>query len=233
MRFLFLGDSWTHGTESGKYTEYSKYRFSSLLSRRCNAEEVNLSIEGGSNHSIARIFMEQDLSQFDRVFVQFTYPLRTEFFDKGGNIAKLKIKKVKDTYIENGEEVQPYVQKQLVNPDISPKWERVLFGMIGRIKSISGIMCDDVDWWDAYYEDIYQDEFGKSDEKLFFYLIKNKLKLLNIPHVMTSIDPKCELPIDLQLNQMKYPRANGRISPGGHPSRLGHILICNDILKLL
>ena len=93
---------------------------------------------------------------------------------------------------------------------------------------ITGNLLNGKEWWVHYYEEIYQDEYGLTEEMLFFNLIKNKLKRLKKDHLILSINPKCTLPIDLQLNLPKYPRAKGN-----HPNEIGHSMIASDIMKLL
>ena len=229
MKILFLGDSWTNGCE---LKDNEKYRFSTILGKKLNAEVVNISADGRSNHAIARTFLEQDLSQYDRVFVQLTNISRTEWYDSEGKSKKVKFhEKVK--FLEKEFPFSNGLKRQQnkVNHVLDASWDRILVDQERFM--ITGNIFEGKEWWIRYYEEIYNDEFGKSEEKMIFYLIKNRLTHLNIPHLIFSINCQCELPIDLQLNQMKYPRSNGRIAPGGHPNKIGHIMISNDILKLL
>ncbi len=229
MKILFLGDSWTNGCE---LKDNEKYRFSTILGKKLNAEVVNISADGRSNHAIARTFLEQDLSQYDRVFVQLTNISRTEWYDSEGKSKKVKFhEKVK--FLEKEFPFSNGLKRQQnkVNHVLDASWDRILVDQERFMTT--GNIFEGKEWWIRYYEEIYNDEFGKSEEKMIFYLIKNRLTHLNIPHLIFSINCQCELPIDLQLNQMKYPRSNGRIAPGGHPNKIGHIMISNDILKLL
>ena len=56
MKLLFLGCSWTWGDE---LQNREKERYSSIIGQRLNADVVNLSTPGYSNHAIARIFFLQ------------------------------------------------------------------------------------------------------------------------------------------------------------------------------
>ena len=234
MKILFLGDSWTNGCE---LKDNEKYRFSTILGKKLNAEVVNISADGRSNHAIARTFLEQDLSQYDRVFVQLTNISRTEWYDSEGKSKKVKfLEKIKFLERKNKEKQISHKygfkkQYEKFNNVWDASWDRILVDQERYMTT--GNIFEGKEWWIRYYEEIYNDEFGKSEEKMIFYLIKNRLTHLNIPHLIFSINCQCELPIDLQLNQMKYPRSNGRIAPGGHPNKIGHITISNDILKLL
>tara|TARA_Y100001973_G_C5200460_1_gene337234 strand:+ start:2110 stop:2778 length:669 start_codon:yes stop_codon:yes gene_type:complete len=222
MRLLFLGCSWTNGCE---LDDNEKYRFSTIIGKRLNAEVVNLSADGRSNHAIARIFLEQDLSQYDRVFVQLTQVSRTEWYDSEGKSKKVKfLEKIK--FLEKESPRGLRRQQHKFNQVWEPVWDRILVDKERFM--ITGNIFEGKEWWIRYYEEIYNDEFGESEEKMIFYLIKNRLTHLNIPHLIFSINSKCKLPVDLQLNQMKYPRAKGN-----HPNKIGHIMIASDILKLL
>ena len=72
MKLLFLGCSWTWGDE---LQNREKERYSSIIGKRLNADVVNLGENGFSNHAIARIFLDQNLDQYDYVFVQLTLSL--------------------------------------------------------------------------------------------------------------------------------------------------------------
>ena len=58
MKLLFLGCSYTAGCE---LRDREKYRFSTIVGQKLNAEVVNLAMDGYSNHAIARKFLEQDI----------------------------------------------------------------------------------------------------------------------------------------------------------------------------
>ena len=226
MRLLFLGCSWTWGCEiaSGKsmLETIIKKRYSSIIGRKLDAEVVNLADNGFSNHAIARIFLEQDLESFDKIFVQLTYPSRTEWYDPTGMFNKVKLfEKIKKFPHKKEKWLERFERKK--EPRL---WDRILIGKERFLTT--GKVLEGKEWWIHYFEEIYHDEYGLTEEMLIFNLIKNKLKRLNKDHLIFSIDPKCKLPIDLQLNLSKYPRAKGN-----HPNAVGHFMIASDIMKLL
>ena len=92
----------------------------------------------------------------------------------------------------------------------------------------TGNILEGKEWWEHYYEEIYTDEYGNVEERLIYNLIKNKLVRMNKKHVISTINPDCTLPIDINLKKGKYPRAKGN-----HPNALGHIMIASHIMRLL
>ena len=229
MRLLFLGCSWTYGAEiaEGKkmLEKIKEKRYSSIIGKRLDAEVVNLAENGFSNHAIARIFLEQDIESFDKIFVQLTYPSRTEWYDPTGMFNKAKIlAKMKELSYKSEkwfEKQKRHLEKKEVG-----EWDKILVDKERYLTT--GHLLEGKEWWIHYYEEIYNDKYGLTEEMLFFNLIKNKLKRLNKDHLIFSINPKCKLPIDLQLNLSKYPRAKGN-----HPNQMGHLMIASDIMKLL
>ena len=229
MRLLFLGCSWTYGAEiaEGKSMreKIKEKRYSSIIGKRLDAEVVNLAENGFSNHAIARIFLEQDIESFDKIFAQLTLPSRTEWYDSTGNFNKAKIKAKMITNMNLGKK---WYRKQFQNlgKKIGGEWDRILVDKERYLTT--GHLLEGKEWWKHYYEEIYQDQYGLTEEMLIFNLIKNKLKRLKKDHLILSINPKCTLPIDLQLNLPKYPRKKGN-----HPNEIGHSMIASDIIKLL
>ena len=222
MRLLFLGCSWTAGAELKKS---EKSRFSTIIGNQLDAEVVNMSFNGSSNHMIARFFLSQDLESFDKIIAQLTLPSRTEWYDPTGNFNKAKIKAKMNANLNWG---KLWYRKQLRNlgKKIGGEWDRILVDKERYL--VTGNLLDGKEWWKHYYEEIYQDQYGLTEEMLIFNLIKNKLKRLKKDHLILSINPKCTLPIDLQLNLPKYPRKKGN-----HPNEIGHSMIASDIIKLL
>jgi len=222
MRLLFLGCSWTAGNE---LKNRKKSRFSTIIGKRLNAEVINLAENGLSNHAIARIFLEQDLESFDKIFVQLTHPSRTEWYDPTGEFNKVRIReKIKERFSDR----KKWYDSQLVNlaKNIGGEWDRILVDKKRFL--ITGKVFEGKEWWIWYYEQIYTDQYGMSEEMLIYNLIKNKLKRLKKDHLILTINPKCKMSIDLQLNNPKYPRA-----VGNHPNEIGHSMIAPDIMKLL
>ena len=214
MRLLTLGDSWTFGDE---LEDRPNQRFSTLLSHRLNAEVDNPSVCGLSNHAIARIFLETDISVYDLVIIQMSQISRTEWYDKKGTTTRYKRNLQKKLYPN---------RKYRKEPEIRSEWDGIMTTQ--DIYMSTGHIIDGKEWWMRYYEELYHDKYGESDEMIFFHLIKNKLTRMSIPHIMMTINKKTKMPFDLQLNKSKYPRAKGN-----HPNKIGHIMIARDIMNLL
>ena len=222
MKLLFLGCSWTWGDE---LENREKQRYSSIIGKRLNADVVNLAENGLSNHAIARIFLDQNLEQYDYVFVQLTHPSRAEFFDKDGITADIKNIRLKQKLAKMYDQEKAklrYKQNMFKNK----MWQRVMPNVKRFMET--GHKLDGREWWEMYYEEIYHDKFGDSEELLIYLLIRNRLTILNKKHFISSINPKCKVPVDLLLNNLRYPRAQGN-----HPTNMGHLMIASDIMKLL
>ena len=222
MKLLFLGCSWTWGDE---LQNREKDRYSSIIGKRLNADVVNLAENGFSNHAIARIFLDQNLDQYDYVFVQLTHPSRAEFFDKDGITADIKNKRLKEKLAKIYEQEKAKL-KYKQNIFKNKMWQRIMPNVKRFMET--GYKLDGKEWWELYYEEIYHDKFGDSEELLIYSLIRNRLTILNKKHFISSINPKCKVPVDLLLNNPKYPRARGN-----HPTNMGHLMIASDIIKLL
>ncbi len=222
MKLLFLGCSWTWGDE---LRNREKERYSSIIGKRLNADVVNLGECGFSNHAIARIFLDQNLDQYDYVFVQLTTPSRAEFFDKDGITADIKNKRLREKLakIYDQEKAKLRFRQNMFK---NKMWQRIMPNVKRFMET--GHKLDGKEWWELYYEEIYHDKFGDSEELLIYYLIRNRLTILNKKHVISSINPKCKVPVDLLLYNSKYPLAQGN-----HPTNMGHLMIASDIIKLL
>jgi hypothetical protein len=246
MKLLFLGCSYTAGCE---LRDREKYRFSTLVGKKLNAEVVNLARDGNSNHAIARKFLEQDLDQYDMVFVQMTRKSRTEWHDEEGKSLKAKIlaKMNIETFDEYWNSKTPdsrakieyyeiekakffaRAERELKNIKFASeedKWDRILTSKL-RFMATDNLV-DGKEWWERYYDEIYSDKYGESDEFLFYWLMKNKLIEKGIRNLFFTIEPKTDLPFDLRVDHPKYPRE--RFS---HPNKIGHIMIARDIMRLL
>ena len=229
MRLLFLGCSWTYGCELADGQDMKKIieqkRFSTIIGKKLNAEVINLADNGMSNHGIARIFLKQDLSKYDIIFVQMTLPERTEWYDSTGMFHKAKIlAKIKEC--PNRTEVLLKKLEKRLSIAKNGEWDKILPNL--KRFMTTGNILEGKEWWEHYYEEIYTDEYGNVEERLIYNLIKNKLVRMNKKHVISTINPDCTLPIDINLKKGKYPRAKGN-----HPNALGHIMIASHIMRLL
>ena len=144
MRLLTLGDSWTFGDE---LEDRPNQRFSTLLSRRMNAEVDNPSVCGLSNHAIARIFLETDISAYDLVIIQMSQISRTEWYDKKGTTTRYKRNLQKKLY--------PNRRYRQI-PKIQSEWDGIMTTQ--DIYMSTGHIIDGKEWWMRYYEELYHDK---------------------------------------------------------------------------
>ena len=230
MKLFFVGDSWTWGDgirkPHEKKGEWEKKRFSDIIGRKIGAEVVNKSICGLSNHAITRILLEQDLEQYDYIFIQFTYPARTEFFDVTGIPYNARKKTTLEYFKKNKPTKYEKFKKKLDNEVFTSRWQNILPHFFRWMEA--GFILDGREFYEQWYEEIYHDEMGRVDEMLLYNLVKTKLTLLNKKHVITTIFPKSSLPVDINLSKSKYP-----LDKTNHPTHMGHIMIARDIMRLL
>lgn len=231
MKLFFVGDSWTWGDGLAKENEkpikvIPEKRFSTIIGRQLGAEVINKSWCGLSNHAITRILLEQDLEQYDYIFVQFTYPARTEFFDVTGIPHNARKKTTLEQFKKNIPTKYEKFKKKLDNEVFTSRWQNILPYFFRWMEA--GFLLDGREFYEQWYEEIYHDEMGRVDEMLLYNLVKTKLTILNKKHVITTIFPKSTLPFDLNLNKSKYP-----LDKTNHPTHMGHIMIARDIMKLL
>jgi len=78
MKIYFDGCSRTWG---GELENREQERFSSLICKKLDAEEYNISRGGASNERIVRqLLVENDITDYDLAIIQMTFPSRTEYF---------------------------------------------------------------------------------------------------------------------------------------------------------
>lgn len=83
-------------------------------------------------------------------------------------------------------------------------------------------------FWDYFYKHIYNDQYGKTMEKVHYETVRNACKLHNVPCLITTTDPKQDhIQYDFYLK-------NGNVKMyGGHPSAAGYKRIATDLVALL
>ena len=205
MKIYFDGCSFTYGSE---LKDRLKSRYSRLLCDHFDAEEYNIAKGGGSNRRIARNLLEHDLSQYDMVVLQMTKRQRTEYYSHK-HWQRVSWAKV----VRNG------IMSRKNNTS-SKHW--------GRAERDDGNYeryVKDRDFWETYYRDIYNDEYGKSDEKIYYNLFKGLLR--NKPHVILSIEKKPSVPVDIMIDK-NIPRVTSKYD--SHPNAEGHKLISKKII---
>ena len=106
------------------------------------------------------------------------------------------------------------------------EWKRVGLNKVLR-KNVEN-------FWMTYYKDIYTEEYGITDEKIYYNLFRSMLK--DKPHVILSIEDKPSVPVDFHIGK-NIPRVDvvraGHSRDHRHPNEEGHQLICKGICENL
>ena len=146
MRIYFDGCSWTKGEE---LVHPEQERFSKLICDELGAEEINLSIKGGSNDRIVRnLLVENNIEDYDLAVIQMNFPVRTEFFNKH------------------------WVR---VNPKNNfVKW---LHGENGDIRRLGEKFKYHADFWKYWYTDVSNQKYFETQEKIHYHTIRNSCKI--------------------------------------------------------
>jgi len=114
----------------------------------------------------------------------------------------------------------------LVNNAIVRKYE-------GQKKFITE---DHVPFWKEYYEQIYNDRFGRAQERIIHTSIKDHCKVKGVPLILMTNDESSRLSFDYCMSWKKLPKDMLIMDshlPGGHPNEKGHVLICKHILDIV
>jgi len=213
MKFYFDGDSFTYGggLTSKCGIDPTQVRWSKLISDHFGAEEINVSMRGGSNDKILRqLFVENIdiVKECDFIFIQLTYPFRNEFWSK---------------------KYHKWVRYNLIT-DFKKS------GEMNKFEKHFGSKFND---WIAYYEDkIYTHKYGKTRELVAYNAIVSHLKLLGKPFFMLGLShyrynttqwSRHEPPIDYDLHFAD--ETFERIPNDDHPSVVGHRQISEKIIN--
>jgi len=212
MKIYFDGSSWCWGAV---LEDTFQSRFSKIICNKLGAEQYNISKCGASNSRMVRQLLvnHKDLSEFDLVVIQMTYPQRMEYYDgdkkkfvdcrNWSQTAKLSTKQLREV---------TWLKKQrkllLTNADLDPK---------------------DKAWLD-YYRYIYEDEYADAYEDIHVTTIRNYCKVKNIPLILatTKDKKKSKLLYDVYGDLPKK-----CCFSCGHPNEEGHAIIAQQILELI
>jgi|TARA_Y100000033_G_scaffold46324_1_gene50670 hypothetical protein len=176
MKIFFNGCSWTYGKE---LEDRENSRFSSLLGKTFDAEVVNVSKPGSSNHRLLRSTYEYcDPSTYDVAVLQFTFPARTEYYSDDSHTPSREGKFMKIT------------PTCLVN---------------SRTKNSAAHQ----DYRNRYYETAYSEELGHTTEYMVFQALQDYFFRYNVPVITLTLNRDSVLPYDLLLNTADVPRAEG------------------------
>lgn len=210
MKIYFDGGSWTWGAE---LKDPYQSRYSKIVSDKLGAEEYNISKPGASNARMVRRLLvdHKDLSEFDLVVVQMTYPQRMEYYDKDmkkflqnrnwSKTAKLSINQLREVRWCKDQ------RKLLLNNTVLDNKDKA---------------------WLDYYRYIYEDEYGDTYDDMYATAIRSYCKAKSVPLILSTIKKKknCKLTYDVYCGDV--PRAKG-----GHPNEEGHAMNAQQILELI
>ena len=85
-----------------------------------------------------------------------------------------------------------------------------------------------IEFWTQYYKDIYNETYGSTYEHIFAITIRNHCKINNVPLILMSQNRYTKVKFDIHLQDKKYPQTGN-----GHPTKEGHQIIADDILRLI
>ena len=181
MKIYFDGGSWTWGAE---LKDPYQSRYSKIVSDKLGAEEYNISKPGASNARMVRRLLvdHKDLSEFDLVVVQMTYPQRMEYYDKDmkkflqnrnwSKTAKLSINQLREVRWCKDQ------RKLLLNNTVLDNKDKA---------------------WLDYYRYIYEDEYGDTYDDMYATAIRSYCKAKSVPLILSTIKKKknCKLTYDV------------------------------------
>ena len=217
MKIYFDGCSWTWGSELENENEE---RYSKLICDHLGAEETNLSMCGGSNDRIVRnLLVENDIEKYDAAFIQMTIPLRTEYLKvsrwEEDKWTRVSIRKRFENWLHEDSETligdKEYYDTALSKFDSERK----------------KLVADDITkFWRYYYTRVANIKYFQTKEKIHLETIRNTCKAKGVPLVLSTINTYSNLDFDYVMKVKKVTSA-----PKGHPNKLGHKIIANDLLK--
>tara|TARA_B100000902_G_scaffold156980_1_gene153226 strand:- start:856 stop:1491 length:636 start_codon:yes stop_codon:yes gene_type:complete len=210
MKIYFDGGSTTGCRYLGE--DYLDKRWSKLLCDKLGAEEYNYAISGGSNHRVLRnISSTYYNKKYDLAVIGLVFWSRTEYYNSDKN----KFDKVKCPLIEN---------KKHIN-----LWHKLANLPENELEDTKSLIKEkNTRFWDMYYRNIYDEEYGKVFEEMAYNSIKSICKAKNIPLITVCCNPYTKLKYDIMLTSYETVSLTDR-----HPSEKSQELIANNIYNLL
>tara|TARA_B100000424_G_scaffold255289_1_gene234121 strand:+ start:63 stop:695 length:633 start_codon:yes stop_codon:yes gene_type:complete len=210
MKIYFDGCSWTWGAE---LKDPYQSRYSKIVSDKLGAEEYNISQRGASNARMVRQLLvdHKDLSEFDLIVIQMTYPQRMEYYDKD---------KKKFVQNRNWSQTAKLSIKQLREVRWCKEQRKLL---------LDNAVLDNKDKaWLDYYRHIYEDEFGDTYDDMYATAIRSYCKANSVPLILATTKKKknCKLNFDVYCGDVP-------LAGGGHPNEEGHAINAQQILELI
>ena len=206
-KIYFDGCSWCWGAE---LQDPFQSRFSKLVCDHYNAEEYNISRRGASNARMVRQLLvdHKDLSEFDLVVIQMTYPQRMEYYDRD-----------KKRFVENRNWSQ--TAKLSLNQLREATW----------CKEQKKLLLDNAELdskdkaWLDYYKYIYEDEYGDVYDDMYATAIRSYCKVQGVPLILATTKKKKHSKIEFDIYCGDVPRATN-----GHPNEEGHSITAMRIV---
>ena len=210
MKIYFDGCSWTWGAE---LKDPYQSRYSKIVSDKLGAEEYNISQRGASNARMVRQLLvdHKDISEFDLIVIQMTYPQRMEYYDKD---------KKKFVQNRNWSQTAKLSIKQLREVRWCKEQRKLL---------LDNAVLDNKDKaWLDYYRYIYEDEYGDTYDDMYATAIRSYCKANSVPLILATTKKKKHSKLSYDVYCGDVPRASG-----GHPNEEGHSIQAQQILELI
>jgi len=153
----------------------------------------------------------KNISEFDLVIIQLTFPSRHEYYDK---------RKKRFRSCTNWSGVAKYSLEDLA---------KITWCKDRRDKILNNVKLDPIDKvWLDYYRHVYEDEYGDACEDMSATAIRSYCKANNVPLILATVNSKKHSKLSYDVYCGDVPKAGG-----GHPNEEGHKIIANDLLRLL
>tara|TARA_B100001113_G_scaffold173196_1_gene141823 strand:+ start:243 stop:908 length:666 start_codon:yes stop_codon:yes gene_type:complete len=213
MRIYFDGCSNTHG-KGYLGDNYENLRWSKLVCDTIGAEEVNYSRSGGCNIRMLR----QLTTKPDDILVRQSPQNYKRLNDNKYTIEDCDLIIIQLTF-PNRTEFYGKSEKRFlpvtnnINNNKIKKW---------MTRSLA-------EFWQNYYFEVYEKEYGETNEKMVYESIKNTCKAKNKPVILLSCYPETKLKYDIMITNDTYPHS--RIH--WHPDEKGQVMIASDVVKLI
>jgi len=220
MKIYFDGCSWTWGSELENNEEE---RYPKLICDHLGAEEINFSMCGGSNDRIVRnLLVENDIEKYDVAFIQMTYSARTEYLKvarwEEDKWTRVSVRKRFENWLREDSE------KDYSLLGDKEYYDTALSKFDSERKKL---VADDITkFWRYYYTRVANIKYFQTKEKIHLETIRNTCKAKGVPLVLSTINTYSNLDFDYVMKVKKVTSA-----PKGHPNKLGHQIIANDLLK--
>ena len=246
MKVYVDGGSTTHGAELDKPEEE---RYGALVADYLNGTEHNFADVGASNGCVARhLLSENDIQEYGLAVIALTFPSRMEWYNPDDkrfqqiqfhSVASAGKHKWGYPFITSGATKVDVMTGSLIDKTFKDPEGKLHFTKSGPggWKSQTNMK-----FWCEYYKRIYTPQMGEAYEKMWAQAIVSHCKANDVPLILITdrgmvattgkaiaADPFTGVTDNplfmLDSANPKYPRA-----PKGHPDKVGHRMIAEDII---